>query len=255
MSPLLFIYVNDMPNQSQHKTDKSQFADDADQRAVSKNIDLVAEYLQRDLDKLTRWCAKWKIKQNPENTKVMIFSKSQTAIMAKTDLFLYGDLSSYYPHIKFLGITSDNRMTFIKPSEKILECCNQNFHHLKALINKKWGSSPTTILQVYKQCMRTILEYGIVSAITVSETVIAKIQRVQNSFIRLAFLLPKYVSARLLHGFSGLSYIRERLVTVGQNHLARMHTNSLVEHTINSARTNIARGKYKIPISILKPPD
>ena len=59
LSPLLFlIYVNDMPNPSHHQTDKSQFGDDAGQWAVSKNIDLAAEYLQRDLDKLARWCAR-----------------------------------------------------------------------------------------------------------------------------------------------------------------------------------------------------
>ena len=67
LSPLLFLtYVNDMPNPSHHQTNKSQFADDAGQCAMSKNIDLAAEYLQRDLDKLARWCAKWRIKQNPE---------------------------------------------------------------------------------------------------------------------------------------------------------------------------------------------
>ena len=45
LSPLLFlIYVNDMPNPSHHQTDKSQFADDAGQWAVSKNTDLAAEY-------------------------------------------------------------------------------------------------------------------------------------------------------------------------------------------------------------------
>ena len=63
------------------------------------------------------------------------------------------------------------------------------------------------------------------------------------------------MSARLLLEASGLPYVRQRLITVGQNHLARMHANPLVEHTINSARTNIAWGKYKTPISILKPPD
>ena len=84
LSPLLFlIYVNDMPNPTHHQTNKSQFADDAGQWAVSKNIDLAAEYLQRDLDKLARWCAKWRIKLNPEKTKVIIFSKSQTAIRAE----------------------------------------------------------------------------------------------------------------------------------------------------------------------------
>ena len=222
------------------QTNKSQFADDADQWTVSKNIDLAVEYLQGDLDKLARWCARWRIKLNPEKTKVIIFSKSQTEIRAEHVLSLYGDLLSYYPQIKFLGITFDNRMTFTKHFEEILERCNQKFHRLRILVNKKWGPRSSTILQIYKQCVRPIFEYGIFSTITVSETVITKIQRVQNSFIRLALRLPKYVSARLLHEASGLPYVRERLVTVGQNHLARMHANPLVEHTINSARTNIA---------------
>ena len=180
----------------------------------------------------------------------MIFSKSQTAIRAEPALSLDGELLSYYPQIKFLGIT------FRKHFEEILERCNQKqFHCLRMLVNKKWGPSPANILQICKQCVRPIFEYGIVSTVTVSETVITKIQRVQNSFIRLAIRLPKYVSARLLHEASGLPYVRERLVTVGQNHLARMHANPLVEHTINSARTSIAWDQYKTPISILKPPD
>ena len=169
-----------MPNPSHHQTEKSQFADDAGQWAVSKNIDLAAEYLQRDLNKLARWCAKWRIKLNPEKTKVIIFSKSRFAIRAEPALSLYGDLLSYYPQIKFLGITFDNRMTSTKHFEEILERCNQKFHRLRILVKKKWGPSPETILQIYKQCVRPIFEYGIVSTITVSETVITKIQRVRT---------------------------------------------------------------------------
>ena len=222
---------------------------------MSKHIDLAAEYLQRDLEKLAGWCAKWRIKLNPEKTKVIIFSKSRSAIRAEPALSLYGDLLLYYPHIKFLGITFDNRMTFTKHFEEILQCCNNKFHCLRILVNEKWGPSPATILQIYKQCVRPIFEYGIVSAVTVSESVINKIQRVQNSFIRLALRHPKYVSARLLHEASGLPYVRERLITVGQNHLARMHANPLVEHTISSARITIAWDEYKTPISIPKPQD
>ena len=173
----------------------------------------------------------------------------------KPAVSLYGDLLLYYPHIKFLVITFDNRMTFTKHFEEMLECCNNKFYHLRILVNKKWGASPATILQIYKQCVRPIFEYGIVSTITVSESIINKIQKVQNSFIRLALRLPKYVLARLIHEASRLPYVRERLITVGQTHLARMHANPLVKHTINSARTNIAWDKYKTPISILRPPD
>ena len=136
-------------------------------------------------------------------------------------------------------------MTFIKHFKEILERCNHKFHRPRTLVSKKWGPSPTTILQIYKQCVRPIFEYGIGSTITVSDSVINKIQRVQNSFIRVAFRLPKYVSACLIHEASALPYVRERLNTVGQNHLARMHANPLVEHTINSSRTNIAWDKHK----------
>ena len=129
------IYINDMPNPTHHQTNKSRFADDAGQRAVSKSIDLAVEYLQRDLDKLARWCARWRIKLNPEKTKVIIFSNSRSAIREEPALFLYGDLLSYYPHIKFLGITFDNRMIFAEHFEEILECCNQKFHRLRILVN------------------------------------------------------------------------------------------------------------------------
>ena len=77
-----------MPNPTHHQTNKSQFADVTGHWAVSKNIDLAAEYLQTDLDKLARWCAKWRIKLNPEKTKVIIFSTSQTAIRAEAALSL-----------------------------------------------------------------------------------------------------------------------------------------------------------------------
>ena len=194
-------------------------------------------------------------KAKSRKTKCIIFSKSRSAITAEPALSLYCDLLFYYPHIKFLCITFDNSMTFTKHFEEVLQCCNNKFHHLRILVNKRWGPSPTTILQIYKQCVRPIFEYGIVSTIIVSESAINKIQRVQNTFIRLALWLPKDVSARLIHETSGLHYVRDRLITVGQNLLAKMHANPLVEHTINSARTNFAWDKYKTPISILSPPD
>ena len=148
-------------------------------------------------------------------------------------------------------------MAFTKHFEEILKMLQPKISPLKDIGQQKWVQSPTTILQIYKQCVRPIFEHGIVSTITVSESVINKIQRVQNlySFIRLALHLPKYVSARLFHEPSELSYVRERLITVGQNHLSRMHANPLAEHTISSAGTNIALGKVQIPIFILKPPD
>ena len=69
-SPLLFlIYVNDLPKPYHRQNSKSQFADDTALWSASKNILLAAKLLHKDLRKLAKWCAKWRIKLNPEKQR------------------------------------------------------------------------------------------------------------------------------------------------------------------------------------------
>ena len=191
LSPLLFlIYVNDFPNPHHRQNPKPQFADDTALWAASKNVQFAAKRLRKDLRKLAKWCAKWRIKLNPEKIKVIIFSRSP--LSRKPVLKLYGERLKIYPQVKFLGITFDSKLTFQKHFEEILGRCNTRYHRVRLIVNKKWGPSPSTTLQIYKQCVRPIFEYGSLSTITTSDTIISKIQRLQNKFIRLALRLPKY---------------------------------------------------------------
>ena len=158
----------------------------------SKKASLAANRLQRDLDALGEWCTKWRIKLNPEKTKLIMFSRTLKETANKPALFLYGIQLSYFPHAKFQVITFDHKFTFKKYFKDILECCQQKYHCIRMLVNQKWGPSPQTILQIYKQCERPIFEYREISTITVSDTIITKLQKLQNSFIRLALRLPRY---------------------------------------------------------------
>ena len=127
----------------------------------------------KDLQKLAKWCAKWRIKLNPEKTKVIIFSRSSLARNSEPILKLYGKRLKIYPQVKILGITFDSKFTFHKHFEEILGHCNTRYHRIRLLVNKKWGSSPSTILQIYKQCVQPIFEHGSLSTIT-SDTIISK---------------------------------------------------------------------------------
>ena len=70
LSPLLFlIYVNDLPTPHQKQNSLSQFPDDTAQRAFSLNICFVGKFLQQDFLNLAMWCAKWRIKLNPERPR------------------------------------------------------------------------------------------------------------------------------------------------------------------------------------------
>ena len=99
------------------------------------------------------------------------------------------------------------------------------------------GTKPT-ILQMYKQCVRPMFEHGVISSVTVSDTVIIELQKLHNSFIRLAFHLPRNISTRLSHETSRLPYIKDRLLAVATGQLRNSSRNSLVEHTINTAMSN-----------------
>ena len=118
----------------------------------------------------------WRIKLNPKKTKVIIFSRSLLARKEELNLTLYGEPLKIYSQVKFLGIIFDSKLTFQKHFEDILERCNNRYYHLRLLANKKWGPSPATLIQIYKQCVRPIFEYGSLSTITGSDNIISKIQ-------------------------------------------------------------------------------
>ena len=122
--------------------------------------------------------------ENPSSYRSPLARKSEPVLK------LYGERLKIYP----LGITFDSEVTFQKHFEEILGHCNTRYHHVRVIVNKKWGPSPSTILQIYKQCVRPIFEYGSPSTITTSDTITSKIQRLQNKLIRLALRLPKYIS-------------------------------------------------------------
>ena len=148
LSPLLFlIYVNDLPPPDHKQNSLSQLADDIAQWAFSLNVQNAANLLQQDLLKLAMWCAKWRIKLNPEKTKVIIFSRSMLARKAELNLKLYGKTLKIYPQVKFLGIIFDLKLTFQPHFEDILERCNNRYYRLRLLANKKWGPSPATLIQ------------------------------------------------------------------------------------------------------------
>ena len=154
--------------------------------------------------------------------------------------------------MKFLGITFDSQLNFKKHFEDILDRCNTRYHHLRLLVNKKWGPSPATLIQIYTQCVHQIFEYGSLSTITTSDYIISKIQRLQNKFIQFALCLPKCICSKLLHDSTGLPYVKDRLLSRATNSLDRIAQNPLVEESISSNRLNPAWDHFPMP-SVVRP--
>ena len=155
--------------------------------------------------------------------------------------------------MKFLGFTFDSQVTFQKHFEEILDCCNTRYHHLRLLVNKRWGPSPATLIQIYKQCICPIFEYSSLLTITASDYIISKIQWLQNKLIWLALHLPKYICSKLLHNSTGLPYVKDRFLSCATKSLDRIVQNPLVEESISSNKLNPAWDRFPTPLSVVHP--
>ena len=155
--------------------------------------------------------------------------------------------------MKFLGIIFDSQLNFKKRFEEILDHCNTRYHRLRLLFNKKWGPSPATIIQIYKQCIHPSFEYGSLSTVTALDYIISKIQWIHNKFIRLALHLTKYICSKLLHDSTGLPYVKHRLLSCATKSLDRIAQNPVVEESISSNRLNPAWHCFPTPLSVVRP--
>ena len=147
LGPLFFlIYVNHMPNPTHQQTNKSQFADDAGLWAVSKNIDLAAEYLQ----------IKCKVVCQTENETKSREKKSHNILQ-------FPNFNKGKTCFVFIP-----RPPFELSSHKILRYHiwqHDDFHKALWRNFRKLQPKMSLFKNIYKQCVIRKFEYGIVSTI------------------------------------------------------------------------------------------
>ena len=120
----------------------------------------------------------WGLKINEEKTKHMniIGKKNLTCKIKNIEL-------ENVTHIKFLGITLDSKGLYEEHIEKIKNRCIpiiSFLHKLKHCFN----TNEKTLIIFYKSLIRSILEYGHVLLLNLTETRKNKIEVIQNKALR-----------------------------------------------------------------------
>ena len=214
LSPLLFLsYVNDLPTPHHEQNYPSQFADDTAQWAFSLNVRIAVKLLQQDLLNLAIWCAKWRIKLNPEKSKVIIFSRSSLARITEPNLKLYGETLK----VKFLGITFDFQLTFKQHFEGILD---RWYHRLKLVANKNGDLAHPPLSKFIKNVLNLFLSMALFRQLSPQTISSAKFNGSKTSLFDLS--------------------VKDRLLSCATKSLDRIAQNPLVEVSISSNRLNPA---------------
>ena len=162
LSPTLFIiYATNLP-QPPPTVHLSQFADDFKTYSISKNIIHLQNKLQKSLNSIAAFCGKSRISLNENKTTELIITGRVHKYTKKyiPPLQIHKKPIPINKHAKFLGVTFDQSLTFLKHINITVAKAKSRAQQLHKIFNQHYGPSPSTMIRLYKIFIRPLFEYG-----------------------------------------------------------------------------------------------
>jgi len=228
LSPLLYlIYVNDVPiDPATSKCDGGQFADDISLWTLAKSTNVTRLRLQRALRDLELWCSRWRIKLNVAKTQLARFPKRR---QEKLELKLFGQTISVKDELTLLGVVFDQRLTFGRHCRLKAKEATRRVGLLRRVSGQGWGAGKRVLLNLYKQYVRPVLEYGNAGIADASKSNLALLQRVQNSALRTSLRVPRRTRISKLHKLARMDPVPKRLRSLQSRAVARFGASPLMK--------------------------
>ena len=220
LSPLLFIvYINDIPPPTKH-IKISQFADDIAVWTASNHYHLALYRLQNYLDRLQTFCNHWRIKLNPLKTAYLIHHRHPPRNPPNDPIYIQNHPVAPSPTAKFLGLTLNSSLNWSQHFTDISNRASYRISLLRRVAARGRGSSPDVTINIYKQFIRPLFDYGCPATLTLSKTALRKIQKLQNRALTIALNLPRTTAIQYTHAFSNTPTIADRLGTLAEKYFS-----------------------------------
>ena len=174
LRPIIFIiYINDLAEHCHCGSDIYLYAGEAKLFSFIKCWeDSLA--LQKDLDNLTQWMDVWLLRLNIGKCKAVSYGRRPKIC---TNYNISGEIIEKIESIKDLGVTFDNKLKFddhinnkISTAYQMLGIVKRNFIYL----------TPDSFVVLYKSMIRSHLEYAVSVWNPHLQSLIEKLEKVQN---------------------------------------------------------------------------
>ena len=150
------------------------FADDTSLLATGKTTEITSEILNRDLQKISKWAALWKVNFQGDKSEEIIFSKKR--LESKSPLYLNGQLVKRVDTHKHLGLYLTYNLDW---SVQCHHVCLKAYRKLAVLRSVKLLRRHTLDV-LYKITVRSVLDYSLpVYFNSLNEKQKAKLEKIQ----------------------------------------------------------------------------
>ena len=181
LGPLLFIiYINDLhkaiPNSTVH-----HFADDTNFLLSDTSLKKLTLKINQDMTCLSKWLRSNKLALNVSKTELIVFKRPSRILNFKYHFKIDGHKIKPKSTIKYLGLTLDEHITW-KPYLDQLTC---KLNRKIGIISKLRHFNPLSFLKnVYYAFFDSLLNYGCQVWGVSNQSIIDKIQKLQNRALR-----------------------------------------------------------------------
>ena len=253
--PLFLIFINDIPlADTKHVSYSSLFADDLATLFFFNNKGKIKGKIKAYLKSLVSWLFKWRLKMNASKCSYTIFSGAGSRNNEKFEMKFGTGNIPYNPKPIFLGITFDEFLNFKEHTENLVTRARKRLNIIKIFSHKSWHLSYETLKGVYNAIISSLFNYSFFAVARIAKTNLKKLQRVQNRAIRSIYRLEWTSPTIIIHALSNLLPVRERLIQLGESHLAKAVVNNeyvflLLQEYLGS-KSSIRRRKRDTPICL-----
>ena len=184
ISPTLFVvFIDDITDNLTRHISRALHADDLAIWTAAEQTTTATVRMQTAINSISSWADKWMVTINRTKTEATIFSLSPK----KETLCLKID-NEELPQQEtptYLGVKLDRKLTWTPYINSMEAKARKKMGIMKKLAGTKWGANSRILKQVYTGAVRPHLEYGATSFGTAAKTNTAKLDKVQNSSMRI----------------------------------------------------------------------
>ena len=158
LGPTLFlIYINDVKHIFEH-VNHLLYADDTALYIRGRNLDVLEDRLQSDLNRFSLWCRQNALTVNVKKTKYVLYGTSQLLKRARNLKIYIGDSMLDREHYyKYLGLFLDSSLNFNKHIDFVNKVTS---HKIYTLSKIRGYIDKSTALYIYKSMICPIFDYG-----------------------------------------------------------------------------------------------
>lgn len=160
LSPLLFnIYTADVNAILGEDTKVSQFADDIVLYTQDINLEAAINNLSSSMNKFSEWCFNLGMSLSESKSSVTVFTRRRKYRLP-SPVKLGNTYLRVEPVMKTLGVFIDNKLLWKAHIDHIIKKCEQFLNILRYICHSQYGADIKTALMIYRQLIRSRIDYG-----------------------------------------------------------------------------------------------